>query len=398
MRLSPVRNQVMDIIAKCSTTKARAGKLALPHQVVDTPVFMPVGTQGTLKGLTPQQLKTIDVQIMLGNTYHLGNQPGEEVLIKAGGLHNFMGWDRALLTDSGGFQMVSLIKLSELSEEGVKFEHPKNGTQMMLSPEKSMEIQNAIGADIMMQLDDVVSSTETDQKRFKEAMYRSVRWLDRCLSSHKRPDAQFLFPIIQGGLDEELRRDCLREMTARQVPGFAVGGLSGGECKDDFWRMVTVSTDGLPTDKPRYLMGVGYAVDLIVCVALGCDMFDCVFPTRTARFGSALIPTGQHQLKASEYSKDFTPIQEYCPCTTCKTYTKAYIHMLFKMNHPSACHMVTVHNVTFQAQLMHGIRDSIINDTCPEFIISSFKKLYSDPSQYPKWAVDALNSVNVKLR
>lgn len=388
----------MEVVAQCSATKARAGRLTLPHQVVDTPVFMPVGTQGTLKGLTPKQLETIGVQIMLGNTYHLGNQPGEDVLKKAGGLHKFMGWKRALLTDSGGFQMVSLIKLSELSEEGVQFAHPKNGSLMMLSPEKSMEIQNAIGADIMMQLDDVVSSTETDNKRFKEAMHRSVRWLDRCLSAHKRPDSQLLFPIIQGGLNEELRRDCLRDMTARNVPGFAVGGLSGGECKDDFWRMVTVSTDGLPPDKPRYLMGVGYTVDLIVCVALGCDMFDCVFPTRTARFGSALIPTGQVALKSSDYRTDFSPIQADCPCTTCKSYTRAYIHMLFKMNHPSACHMVTVHNVTYQSQLMKKIREAIINDTFSDFIKSSFNKLYDSPSNYPKWAVDALNSVHISLR
>ena len=388
----------LEVIAKCSVTKARVGKLKLFHEVVDTPVFMPVGTQGTLKGLTNTQLKKIGIQIMLGNTYHLGNQPGEEVLIKAGGLHCFMGWSRALLTDSGGFQMVSLAKLSTVSEEGVEFQHPKDGSLMMLTPEKSMSIQNAIGADIMMQLDDVVSSTHPDKARFKEAMTRSVRWLDRCIAAHSRANEQFLFPIIQGGLDESLRQDCLREMTTRKVPGFAVGGLSGGECKDDFWKMVTVSTDGLPHDKPRYLMGVGYAADLIVCVALGCDMFDCVFPTRTARFGSALVPTGQISLKHSSSARDFTPIQADCTCSTCATYTKAYLHMLLRCNHSSACHMLTVHNLTYQLSLMAAIRDAILKDRFPDFIKSSFLKLFKDPSNYPQWAVDALLSVNVNIK
>jgi len=388
----------MELTAKCSVTKARAGKLTLFHECVDTPVFMPVGTQGTLKGITPTQLENIGIQIILGNTYHLGSQPGAEVLKKAGGLHKFMGWTRALLTDSGGFQMVSLSKLSTVSEEGVEFQHPKDGTLMMLTPEKSMSIQNAIGADIMMQLDDVVSSTHNDKSRFKEAMHRSVRWLDRCITAHERPSEQFLFPIIQGGLDESLRKECLKEMTKRDVCGFAVGGLSGGECKNDFWKMVTVSTDGLPEDKPRYLMGVGYTEDLIVCVALGCDMFDCVFPTRTARFGSALTPTGQLQLKNVVYAKDYYPVQKDCKCSTCLTYTRAYLHMLFRSNHPSACHMLTVHNLTYQFNLMSSIRRAIEADRFPQFIKSAFLKLFRDPGNYPSWAVDALQSVNVKLK
>ena len=388
----------MEVTARCSVTKARAGRLTLFHECVDTPVFMPVGTQGTLKGLTPAQVEKIGIQIILGNTYHLGNQPGAEVLKKAGGLHKFMGWSRALLTDSGGFQMVSLSKLSTVTEEGVEFQHPKDGTLMMLTPEKSMSIQNAIGADIMMQLDDVVSSTHNDKSRFKEAMHRSVRWLDRCLAAHERPSEQFLFPIIQGGLDEGLRKDCLREMTKRDVHGFAVGGLSGGECKDDFWKMVTVSTDGLPDHKPRYLMGVGYTEDLIVCVALGCDMFDCVFPTRTARFGSALTPTGQLQLKNVVYANDFNPVQKDCKCSTCLTYTRAYLHMLFRSNHPSACHMLTVHNLTYQFNLMLSIQRAIEVDRFPQFIKSAFLKLFGNPGNYPSWAVDALQSVNVKLK
>nr|KAG5698285.1 hypothetical protein BaRGS_016987 [Batillaria attramentaria] len=209
-----------------------------------------------MKGLVPDQLRDLDCRLILGNTYHLGHRPGPELLEKAGGLHSFMQWDRALLTDSGGFQMVSLLDLAEITEEGVKFKSPHDGSMMLLTPEHSIGIQNAIGADIIMQLDDVVSSTVTGP-RVEEAMHRTIRWLDRCLAVHKRPHDQNIFPIVQGGLDEDLRRQCARELVKRDVPGFAIGGLSGGEEKQHFWRMVTVSTDELPNNKPRYLMGVG---------------------------------------------------------------------------------------------------------------------------------------------
>ncbi|XP_043940410.1 queuine tRNA-ribosyltransferase catalytic subunit 1 isoform X3 [Protopterus annectens] len=306
------------IVAECTVSKARACDLVLPHGSVTTPVFMPVGTQGTLKGITTQQLESLGCHICLGNTYHLGTRPGPELIKKANGLHGFMNWKRNLLTDSGGFQMVSLVELSEVTEEGVRFQSPYDKKEILLTPEKSIEIQNALGSDIMMQLDDVVSSTISGP-RVEDAMLRSVRWLDRCIAANKNPDKQNLFAIIQGGLDSELRKKCLEEMTKRDVPGFAIGGLSGGEEKDQFWRMVTLSTDYLPREKPRYLMGVGYATDLVVCVALGCDMFDCVFPTRTARFGSALVPWGSLQLKNKQYEKDFKPIDEKCDCPTCKS-------------------------------------------------------------------------------
>jgi len=237
--------------------------------------------QGTLKGVIPEQLEQLNCQIMLGNTYHLGTRPGPELLKSCGGLHNFMGWSRNLLTDSGGFQMVSLLELAEITEEGVKFKSPYDGSECLLTPERSIEIQNAIGADIIMQLDDVVSSTVSGP-RVKEAMFRTTRWLDRCLKAHKKPESQNLFPIVQGGLDLELRRESAKQLMERDVAGFAIGGLSGGEEKDDFWKMVHLSTDLLPKEKPRYLMGVGFAADLVVCCALGVDMFDCVFPTRTA--------------------------------------------------------------------------------------------------------------------
>jgi len=386
-----------NIVAKCSTTKARVAEMKLPHSVVDTPVFMPVGTQGTLKGILPEQLENLDCRIILANTYHLGNRPGTQVLEKAGGLHKFMNWKRSLLTDSGGFQMVSLLKLAEITEEGVNFSSPYDDSKCMLTPEHSIEIQRTIGADIMMQLDDVVDATCKDDDRFEEARHRTVRWLDRCLSVHKAPDKQNLFPIVQGGLDYDKRLDCANQLTKRDVTGFAIGGLSGGEEKDVFWRIVKFTAEALPEDKPRYVMGVGHQVDLVVCSALGADMFDCVFPTRTARFGSALVfdSPGELNLKKQMFQTDFNPIDKDCPCSTCKHYTRAYLHTIVTKE-PSACHLVTVHNVAHQLRLMKELRASVMEDKLPQFILGFMSKLFPD-EQYPEWAVNALQSVGINL-
>ncbi|XP_043496634.1 queuine tRNA-ribosyltransferase catalytic subunit [Polistes fuscatus] len=383
-----------EILAECKTSKARTGKMTLIHHHVDTPVFMPVGTQGTLKGLLPQQLEELNCQIILGNTYHLGNRPGIEILQKAGGLHKFMNWKRALLTDSGGFQMVSLLSLAKITEEGVNFKSPYNDANCMLTPERSIQIQNTIGADIIMQLDDVVKSTLTGP-RVTEAMERTIRWLDRCLSAHERSDEQSIFPIVQGGLNSKLRAECARELIKRKVNGFAIGGLSGGESKDTFWRMVHLSTDILPKDKPRYLMGVGFAIDLVVCCALGVDMFDCVFPTRTARFGCALVRTGQLNLKQSQFSNDMRPIDESCSCSTCKTYSRAYLHHIVTIE-TVACHLLTVHNIAFQMKLMEDIRESIKQQKYPEFVQNYMLNVYPD-KEYPDWIVNALQAVNITL-
>lgn len=384
----------LNIVAECSISKARCCRIKLPHHTVDSPVFMPVGTQGTLKGLIPEQLEELDCQIILGNTYHLGHRPGPQLLKQAGGLHGFMNWKRALLTDSGGFQMVSLLKLAEITEEGVKFQSPHDGSMMLLTPEHSIQIQTDIGSDIMMQLDDVVAST-TKGERVEEAMYRSIRWLDRCITAHTNTEKQNLFAIVQGGLDENLREKCVKEMIKRDVPGFAIGGLSGGEEKSQFWRMVTLSTDHLPKSKPRYLMGVGFATDLVVCVALGCDMFDCVYPTRTARFGSALVPWGQVNLKQSKYATDFNPIDGDCHCSTCKNYTRAYLNTIVT-NESVACQLVTIHNVSYQLNLMRLIRESIAKDCFPQFVQIFFDRMYGN-GEFPDWAVDALSSVGINL-
>ncbi|XP_027267342.1 queuine tRNA-ribosyltransferase catalytic subunit 1 isoform X2 [Cricetulus griseus] len=375
--------RIMRLVAECSGSRARAGELRLPHGTVATPVFMPVGTQATMKGITAEQLHGLGCRLCLGNTYHLGLRPGPELIQKARGLHGFMDWPHNLLTDSGGFQMVSLFSLSEVTEEGVRFRSPYDGQEMLLSPERSVQIQNALGSDIIMQLDDVVSSTVTGP-RVEEAMHRSVRWLDRCIAAHQRQDKQNLFAIIQGGLNADLRTTCLKEMTKRDVPGFAIGGLSGGESKEQFWKMVALSTSMLPKDKPRYLMGVGYATDMVVCVALGCDMFDCVYPTRTA-------------LKKKQYAKDFSPINSECPCPTCQKHSRAFLHALLHSDNTAALHHLTVHNIAYQLQLLSNLRSSILEQRFPDFVRNFMRTMYGDHSLCPAWAVEALASVGITL-
>ncbi|KAF5281569.1 hypothetical protein FQA39_LY05104 [Lamprigera yunnana] len=387
---------IFNIFAECTTSKARTAKMILLHGEVNTPVFMPVGTQGTLKGLLTEQLENLNLQIMLANTYHLGVKPGIDILKKAGGLHKFMNWNKPLLTDSGGFQMVSLLKLAKITEEGVQFQSLNDQKlDIVLTPEHSVEIQNVIGADIIMQLDDVVKTTSLDNARIEEAMYRTTRWLDRCLKAHKRVNDQNIFPIVQGTLNSELRAKSAKAHMERDVRGFAIGGLSGGESKDDFWKMVHLSTNILPKNKPRYLMGVGFAVDLVVCCALGIDMFDCVFPTRTARFGCALIMKGQLNLKQKIYKTDFSPIDKDCKCSTCKTYTRAYLHHIATV-HTVSCHLLTMHNIAFQQQLMKTIQENIAQNTYPEFVQKFIGDLYPN-MDYPTWIVDSLAAVNIIL-
>ncbi|XP_075213037.1 tRNA-guanine transglycosylase [Lycorma delicatula] len=383
-----------NIVKECTHSKARVSQMMLPHYNITTPVFMPVGTQGTLKGLLPEQLEALDCQIILGNTYHLGTRPGPELIKKAGGLHKFMGWKRALLTDSGGFQMVSLLSLAEITEEGVKFQSPYGGSECMLSPENSIKIQNSIGADIIMQLDDVVKTTLTGP-RVEEAMGRTIRWLDRCLEAHENPQSQNIFPIVQGGLDPKLRIECITQLVKRNVNGYAIGGLSGGEAKNDFWRIVHLCTSHLPKNKPRYLMGVGFATDLVVCVALGVDMFDCVFPTRTARFGCGLTDLGQINLKKKKYECDYRPIQEECDCSTCQNYTRAYLHSVVTLD-TVACHLLSVHNIAYQVRLMKSMQESIKEQQFPEFVKNFMKKRFSG-NNYPNWIIDALGTVNIHI-
>jgi queuine tRNA-ribosyltransferase len=365
---------------------------------------MPVGTKGTIKGLTTDQMTSesaMNPEIVLGNTYHLAYQPGTPLVAEMGGLHEFMNWPNCLLTDSGGFQMVSLLKFAEITEKGVKFASPIDGSEMMLTPEQSIQCQNEIGADIMMQLDDVVSSVNPDEARFKEAVQRSVRWLDRCIAAHSRPTEQNLFAIVQGGLDVTpggMREYCIEEMVKRNLPGYAIGGLAGGEDKDKFWRVVEHNARLLPSDKPRYLMGVGYPLDLVVCVALGVDMFDCVYPTRTARFGVALVSTGTLRLKASEFRTDLSPVDPDCDCSCCAAYSKAAMHAMFKDNNALSSQLLTTHNVAYMMRLMRTMRIAIAGgkDSHVKYIQTFLSNMFPE-GDVPMWVVDALASVDITV-
>jgi queuine tRNA-ribosyltransferase len=300
--------------------------------------------------------------------------------------------------------MVSLLKLSQVTEEGVRFLSPHDGTPMLLTPEHSISLQNTIGSDIIMQLDDVISSTSPDYERVEGAMQRSVRWLDRCIAAHKNPESQNLFCIIQGGLDIELRKECTKEMVARDTPGIAIGGLSGGEAKAEFCKVVDTCTGLLPERKPRYVMGVGYPEDILVSVALGADMFDCVWPTRTARFGNAITAKGVFNLRHASYASDFGPVEEGCKCTCCRPQsegglgiTRAYIHHV-AAKETAGAHLLSIHNVHYLLDLMRRAREAIVDGRYPEFVKDYFRMLYSDEKEkYPTWAVDALRGAGIDL-
>ena len=393
----------LDVHGVCG--RARACTLNLPHGPVRTPVFMPVGTKGTIKGMDTSELlgeENLNHGIILGNTYHLASAPGTDLVANMGGLHKFMNWPRNILTDSGGFQMVSLLKLAEITEEGVTFAHPETGERMLLRPEDSIAHQNNIGADIIMALDDVVSSVAEDSTRFKVATYRTLRWLDRCYSAHSKPDKQNLFPIVQGGLDVSiggLREQCLAGFRNRDdnVRGYAIGGLAGGESKDEFWRVVDQCCRALPDDKPRYLMGVGYPLDLVVCTALGVDMYDCVYPTRTARFGVALVRGGTLRLKSKEFATDNSPIERDCKCCACKDgYTRSKMNELLQRNIPLAASLMTHHNLTYMMKLTRNMRDAILKNKYNEFV-KEFMTEYFPDNKIPKWVNDALNAAGIDL-
>lgn len=301
--------------------------------------------------------------------------------------------------------MVSLLKLATITEQGVRFLSPHDGTPMLLTPEHSMSLQNSIGSDIMMQLDDVLVTTSPDAARMREAMHRSVRWLDRCITAHANPTTQNLFCIIQGGLDLALRRECTHEMVARDTPGIAIGGLSGGEAKLDYCNVVAACTELLPELKPRYVMGIGHPEDLVVSVALGADMFDCVWPTRTARFGNAVTARGVLRIKHTVYANDFGALEEGCGCVCCRPkgdggdglgITRAFVHHNVGKE-TVAAHLLTMHNVWYQLNLMRQVRQAIIADRYPAFLREFFATLYPDRNDYPDWVVKALQSVGVDL-
>ena len=355
-----------ELVKRDSRTKARRGRVNTPHGVIETPVFMPVGTAGTVKAMKPEEVRDMGAQIILGNTYHLYLRPGHEVVKAAGGLHKFMNWNRAILTDSGGFQVFSLGAMRKISEEGVEFRSHIDGSKHMLSPEKSMEIQNALGSDIMMAFDEC-APYPADRNYVKDSLERTTRWLKRCREYHKNTEQQSLFGIMQGGMYKDLRRQSAEEIVKLDLPGYAVGGLSVGEPKELMYEIMDDCVDYLPADKPRYLMGVGSPDCLFEGVERGIDMFDCVLPTRIARHGMAMTSQGRVNIKNARYERDFTPLDPHCECYTCRNYSKAYLRHLFKCDEILSSMLMTTHNLHFLVSTMAGIRKAIEEDRFLEY-------------------------------
>ncbi len=313
-----------ELIKTCKQSGARLGRLHTPHGIIETPIFMPVGTQATVKTMTPEELKGMNAQIILSNTYHLFLRPGHKLIEKAGGLHKFMNWDRPILTDSGGFQVFSLGPLRKISEEGVEFRSHLDGSKHFISPEIAVEIQNSLGSDIMMAFDEC-APYPADYDYVKNSLERTTRWAKRCKDAHKNTENQALFGIIQGGMYKDLRKQSAEEIIGLDFPGYSIGGLSVGEPKDIMYEVLEYTTPLMPTDKPRYLMGVGSPDDLIEGVIRGVDMFDCVLPSRIGRNGTAMTSRGKVVIKNAIHTESFEPLDPECDCDTCKNYSKAYL-------------------------------------------------------------------------
>jgi len=361
------------LLHKDKDTKARRGRLHTPHGTIETPVFMPVGTAATVKAMRPEQIKEMGAGIILSNTYHLYLRPGHEIIRQAGGLHKFMNWDRAILTDSGGFQVFSLGAMRKITEEGVRFKSHIDGSSHMLTPEKAMEIQNSLGSDIMMAFDEC-APYPADRRYVKDSLERTTRWLKRCRDAHKDVERQSLFGIMQGGMYKDLRCQSASEIVELDLPGYAIGGLSVGEPKELMYEVLDYSVDFLPEEKARYLMGVGTPDHLFEGVERGIDMFDCVLPTRIARNGTAMTSRGRVVIKNAAYEKDFTALDPECDCYTCRNYSRAYLRHLFKANEILSSMLLTTHNLHFLLKLMEGIRASIENDSFKEYKRSFYEK------------------------
>ena len=361
------------LIKKEKHTGARLGEIVTPHGTFKTPMFMPVGTQASVKTMAPEELKEMGAGIILSNTYHLWLRPGEDIVEKAGGLHKFMNWDRGVLTDSGGFQVFSLAKLRDISEEGVAFKSHLSGEKLFLSPEKAIQVENALGADIMMSFDECPPFFES-YDYVKKSVERTSRWAERGLIAHQNPATQGLFGIVQGAGFEDLRRQSARDLVGMVFPGYSIGGLSVGESKGEMNRVLDFTTPMLPEDKPRYLMGVGSPDALIDGVIRGVDMFDCVLPTRIARNGTTMTSQGRLVVKNAKYSEDFRPLDPKCDCYVCKNYTRAYIRHLIKADETFGIHLTSYHNLYFLINLMHQVQDAIEQDNLLEFREAFFEE------------------------
>lgn len=361
-------------------TGARVGILHTPHGDIETPTYMPVGTQATVKGVMPRDLKEANSQIILANTYHLYMRPGDELVKQAGGLHKFMAWDKPILTDSGGFQVFSLAKLNKIKDEGVEFSSHVDGSRHFITPEKAIDIENNLGADIIMAFDQC-SPYGADYFESKKAMERTLKWLDRCYIHHKNPE-QALFPIVQGNMFKDLRATSLKETIPYAKHGIAIGGLSVGEPKKVMYDIMDSMLDFYPTNVPRYLMGVGSPDCLIEGVRRGIDMFDCVLATRVGRNGTAMTSYGKAVIRNGAFKEDFSSLDPECDCYACKNYSKAYLRHLINVGEMMGGMMISLHNITYLNNLMKQVREAIMQDSFIEFAEEFYKKT---GDTYPKF-------------
>ncbi|RUO75486.1 tRNA guanosine(34) transglycosylase Tgt [Idiomarina seosinensis] len=346
--------------------RARRGRMKFARGTVETPAFMPVGTVGTVKGMTPEEVKETGAEICLGNTFHLMLRPGTSIIQQHGDLHDFMNWDKPILTDSGGFQVFSLGELRKITEEGVTFRSPINGEKILLTPEKSMQVQRELGADIVMIFDECTPYPAT-QAEARQSMELSLRWADRSKKAHEG-NKSALFGIIQGGMYEELRDISLKGLTDIEFDGYAIGGLSVGEPKEDMMRILEHTAPQMPEQKPRYLMGVGKPEDLVEAVRRGIDMFDCVMPTRNARNGHLFISSGVVKIRNAVHRTDTGPLDTDCDCYTCKNYSRAYLHHLDRTNEMLGARLNTIHNLRFYQRVMGDMRDALDNGTFDQYV------------------------------
>ncbi len=357
-------------------TGARAGVFHTPHGDILTPVYMPVGTQATVKGVLPKDLKEIGSQIVLSNTYHLYMRPGDELIRRAGGLHKFMNWDRPILTDSGGFQVFSLASLNKITDSGVTFSSHVDGSYHTFTPELAMRIQHNLGSDIVMAFDECSEYGYTYEQA-KAAMERTGRWLERCAAAHSAPE-QALFPIVQGNFYRDLRLESVRRCLPYVKHGIAIGGLSVGEPKPLMYEMLEAIRPALPEDVPRYLMGVGSPDCLVEGVLRGVDMFDCVLATRVARNGTALTSRGKVVVRNGKYKEDFTPLDPECDCYCCRNYTKAYLRHLVNVGEMAGGMLLSLHNIAYLHRLMRGLRESILGGYVKDYVREFYKKQEAD--------------------
>lgn len=368
-----------EVGSKSTDCNARTGVLSTPHGNVKTPMFMPVGTQATVKTLSPEEVKEVNSGVILANTYHLWLRPGDDIVKKAGGLHKFMNYDGPMLTDSGGYQVFSLSNLRKISEEGVTFRSHIDGRKLFLSPEKAIEIENNLGADIIMSFDECIAYPATEEYA-KDSVMRTLRWAKRGKQAHKNPKTQALFGIVQGGVYPHLREYCAKQLVEMDFDGYAIGGTSVGEPKDIYKQMIDISISHLPDNKPIYLMGVGSPVSILEAIERGIDMFDCVLPTRVARHGTAMTSCGRVVVKNAKYKEDFTPIDAKCDCYCCKNYTKAYVRHLLNANETFGQRLLSIHNIRFLINLVENARNAIENDCFIDFKTKFYEEYKIDPN------------------